>query len=294
MSWGIVISVAVLGGCMERSTPRYSYVEVTVGDGFTCANRINGRDAGFQCWGRDVAATHPPFEALGPGMIHMAGLHGCGMDRERGVVCWGEPNDPVVSVPSVLAADVLVSPTHACVLDVGTMPRCWGQPGANGPGGNAFVIAPGVGHTCMLEFASHMPICWGDNTMGQATPPATSLRELALGDGFSCGIPSVQSDPSEGSAVTCWGRSLSNMPPPTARFLRILAGPTYVCGVAAGSGLVTCWGDGPQSLLTPPPVAFYELALGRDHACGITDGEVSELVCWGDNTFGQLDVPDPN
>ena len=47
----------------------------------------------------------------------------------------------------------------------------------------------------------------------------------------------------------------------------------------------------------PPPIvpmpegaAFTQLAVGRDHACGLTDD--STAVCWGRNDRDQLDVPD--
>ena len=276
----------LLASCVERGMKfPDSYAEVTVGDGFTCAAIADNEGGYLDCWGRDVRAAHPPTPELGPGMIRAGGLHACGLDRERGVVCWGEPDDPVVSqIPAVRAPDVAVSPTHACVLDIGTIPRCWGQsPGAPPPELHAFVIAPGLGHTCVLEFATHEPVCWGANTMGQATPPALRLLQLVAGDGFTCGMPAM-------GPVTCWGRSLPSMPAPGTMFRTIVAGPTYACG-DDDAGVLTCWGEGPADLLTPPPIPLQRASLGRSHACGITIGDVQELVCWGDNSFGQLDVP---
>ncbi len=286
----LVILLATLSGCflVEERPPPPSYRFVTVGDGFSCAGINDSRiDNRFVCWGADLPATHLPTAVFSE--FQAAGRHACAIDGERSVVCWGDPDDLAVQpIPRVQTAALSVSPTHNCVTHVATIAVCWGAgPGATVPAmadQGAFAITAGSGHTCMLDFTTHEPVCWGRDDLGQSTPPAIPLLQIAAGDGYTCGLTP------EG-ALTCWGRALPNAPPVGARFRTVVAGPTYACALDAAD-IATCWGDGPANLLSPPAVAFDSLALGRDHACGITfDERFQRVVCWGDNSFGQLDVP---
>lgn len=117
-------------------------------------------------------------------------------------------------------------------------------------------------------------MCWGNNnfgetgdvaTLGDQTPaPArvrgltARVRELALGNGFTCAIL-------ETGDVMCWG---SNW------------------GYALGTGR----DDGKNSALALRANLSGEharaIAAGRDHACVIT--EASRVMCWGADNVGQL------
>ena len=55
-------------------------------------------------------------------------------------------------------------------------------------------VSPGANHACGIKLDGTM-VCWGDNSHGQADPPAGTF---SAGADFSCGLRD------DGSAV-CWG-----------------------------------------------------------------------------------------
>lgn len=74
--------------------------------------------------------------------------------------------------------------------------------------------------------------------------------------------------------------------PPDGEFTEIAAGHVHTCA-RREDGTVTCWGDGDDAALSPPPGTTFEtIDTGLATTCGIAAGEV---VCWGDRSF---EVPD--
>lgn len=165
--------------------------------------------------------------------------------------------------------------------------------------------------------------CWGSNEFGQlgqregsfsvrTTPvPVPSagrgLRRLAVGGFHACAVTAS-------SGVTCWGRDLGGAlgdgPGNGGPTAVVVPGLSGVAGLAAGaahtcalldSGAVRCWGlneDGQvgndaRSAEVDSPVEVVGLggpvraiAAGAGHSCAILlDGRV---MCWGDNSEGQL------
>lgn len=129
-------------------------------------------------------------------------------------------------------------------------------------------VAAGMNHACLRREAGGVA-CWGGNASGQLATGDTvgSTRPLTV-----AGLTDVRS---------------------------ICAGASYTCAARA-TGAVVCWGsnscgesgmpDGPSSLPTPTQVPgvtdAVEVACGYCHACARrADGSV---LCWGDNTEGQL------
>jgi alpha-tubulin suppressor-like RCC1 family protein len=130
---------------------------------------------------------------------------------------------------------------------------------------------------------------------------AGAYERLAAGTRHACAAG--------GGVVACWGdreRGAAGMsgalrPSPIAGLMgatALGAGDEHSCAVA--SGAVLCWGSNAAGQLGRDPgmVASTEtaaavpgldgvtaLALGRDFSCALRMGEV---LCWGDNTFGQL------
>ncbi|HND33302.1 MAG TPA: RCC1 domain-containing protein [Myxococcota bacterium] len=94
--------------------------------------------------------------------------------------------------------------------------------------------------------------CWGESDYGLDSPPAGGFRDIAVDDTHACAV-------AEDWTLVCWGQAL--------------------------------WWENFDTTLVPPAGEFRQVAVGDTHACALTrDG--SAIECWGDNYFGQTDVPE--
>lgn len=154
-------------------------------------------------------------------------------------------------------------------------------------------VAAGGAHSCITRIGGAV-WCWGANSHGQvgaATtgPSATPLRVplgepatlVAAGDHHSCAA-------TDAGRVWCWG----NGDPVPAR----VDGVVDTVGLAAGGdttcvlsrvGAVTCWGG--WAIGEPPVAGASAITVGYHHACALV---AAGVTCWGDDEFGQLDVPE--
>jgi len=184
---------------------------------------------------------------------------------------------------------------HTCARFEDGSVRCWGdkRSGRLGDGttgmarglAGAVEIAAGWDHTC-ARLADGSAVCWGSNQSGELGDGTLETRgypapvrglagvaQIAAGRGFGCARLAD-------GQVACWGQNALGQ---------------------LGSGAVTkpAKTKGPQGEATPepPPIrsspvaaqavsGVQTLSLGRAHSCGLLLG--GSVVCWGDNTRGQL------
>lgn len=304
------------GGAAER------WAAIASGSAHTCALTDLGR---VYCWGDDrrgavgndgAAQTVPfttPTEVAGfPSGVTLEAIgagedFSCALDAGIAVYCWGSNTngrlgDPEVSdlaalpnrvqLGAVLPNALTVGTRHACVLDPGGMPHCWGlnntsQLGVESTGifdGRATPVAPSIGpftsisageaHTCGLP-VSGFPLCWGSNNVHQL--------------GTDAMLPGMQS----AAPVS----------------LDVITGPVRVLSVmgshsCAVTDVVRCWGANafgqlhlphPPDQVSPPteitlsftPALFAgNDAILQAHTCATSDA--GGLYCWGSNFYGQL------
>lgn len=154
-------------------------------------------------------------------------------------------------------------------------------------------ITAGRAHTCALTKNGRI-FCWGDNTSGQlggATPVA--CPHLFPNNPDFCSTTPIP--------ITC-------PPGGPCTFKRVTAGLDHTCAIDANDA-VWCWGAnevgqlgtgqaGPAGVGVPSKVIngnVLALAAGGSHTCAIVrlnaTGPQRNLVCWGENQFGQLGVP---
>ena len=184
-------------------------------------------------------------------------------------------------------------------------------------------MSAGDAFTCGVKIDGTIA-CWGQNTWGEATPPAGTFTSVSAGEAHACG---VRID----GTIACWGnKNCPQVPVPAGTFVSVNANNNcHACGVET-DGTVTCWGNC-QSSCTPPTGAFASVCssddsgmdlftcgvrIRRDHCllgskrirpnhtagrdlrvrqrgrrtrCGMgIDGTVT---CWGDNSWGQATPP---
>ncbi|XXX76418.1 hypothetical protein WMF30_53100 [Sorangium sp. So ce134] len=178
-------------------------------------------------------------------------------------------------------------------------------------------VASGQEHTCAIKASSGGLLCWGRNFDGQLgggsqagstspqdvlAPLTAGVDEVVAGDRHTCARKGVE--------VYCFGNDYNGavgadrygpVPEPTIvavpQAAHIDVGRERSGAVVGDARGLKMWGVGPlghgEPGLSSQPVdvpldGVAQLAVGYLHTCALrTTGEV---LCWGDNTQGQLGV----
>lgn len=236
--------------------------------------------------------------------IALGGGHGCAIQVEGTVYCWGDNTSAQLGATNGLWAvqnTLFGWPTNPSIgedfqCQLNARPgRVWcagigdvGQTG-NGPHApfvsvvqinmqgdtaNARMVATGVRHACLLTERQRRILCWGASDLGQAgavLAQPTLPREVNLGSWL----------------------------PDT-----LVAGRDFTCALRYASGETRCWGANSQgqlglgttsaSVATPTVLGISgqvrRLGAGDDFACALFDAAPSPNVvrCWGRGAEGQL------
>jgi alpha-tubulin suppressor-like RCC1 family protein len=251
-------------------------------------NNANGAVGDTTLLDRDV----PTAISFGEGSVQSVAVsnHVCAIDGADALYCWGYNTEGAIGDGSVtdrsapvpiagLWASVATS-RHTCAIDAMGSSSCWGlnDVGQTGqletipyvvspaPIEDTFMpIAVGDVHSCGIIAES--VVCWGDQTYGE------------LGSSAAAGGP---------NPVEVAGLPLS---------ADLVAGGLDTC--AGMSGTFECWGKNDHGQLgnqtstdaaTPIPFTlpgtWFAIAIGENHACGVTTDNT--LQCWGANDYGQL------
>jgi len=138
-------------------------------------------------------------------------------------------------------------------------------------------VSAGEYHTCGVRTDGTLA-CWGDDSQGQATPPAGTFSQVSAGGYHTCGLMTD-------GTLACWGMDIyGQATPPTGTFSQVSAGFEHTCGVRT-DGTLACWGFNSHGQATPLAGTFSQVSAGGYHTCGVrTDGTPA---CWGWNGFGQ-------
>ncbi|MEP7198692.1 MAG: RCC1 repeat-containing protein, partial [Chloroflexota bacterium] len=181
------------------------------------------------------------------------------------------------------------------------------------------VLSAGQYHTCAL-FGSALK-CWGFNASGQLGDGTTADRTIPT---TVSGLPSAVVTLTTGTAhscaltiangVWCWGANSDGQLGDGTTTLRlspvsvsalvtpivaVAAGDVHTCALTNVGGAL-CWGANGHGQLgdgtltphsTPASVSglvtpLVAIVAGDVHSCALTNA--GAVLCWGDNTFGQL------
>jgi len=285
----------------------------------TCALTVAGI---AYCWGDNkfgqlgngtlVSAVSPvPVSGeLKFKMLSVGATHTCGLTTSGTAYCWGGNWHGQLGIGTMDGEE--------------RYPCCHTVPTRVAGGFNFSSVQAGGIHTCGLTLDAKA-WCWGNHkNFGQLGTGDLDLRDkpapVEVAGNFkfvslSAGIPScgIVSD----GVAYCWGggpvpelgitSSAERLDRPVVlpgniEFERIASGAFFACGIARG-GLVYCWGynhygqigNGSTESAEVPQLASQQLRFrvlttgGNEfsgHACGIATD--NELLCWGDNRWGQV------
>ncbi len=261
-----------------KITPPLPILTIAVGRRFACGLAADGEAF---CWGengrgqlgvgdtlRRTGITVVPdrrFVALSLGF-----WHACGLESGGAVYCWGDNQYGEIGLGQLGAALFIPTPQRVS----GTV--------------SFKLLASGSIHTCGLS-TSGQAYCWGSNFGGylgngtadfklSPTPVSggltfTTLRASRANSIFShtCGIATS-------GDVYCWGWNSSG---------QLGSAITKDACVNQTTGAVT-----EQCSYLPVKVAGVSGAIALDvgvaHSCAVIGGFDTRILCWGDNTNGQL------
>ncbi|MEQ9502904.1 MAG: hypothetical protein RIT81_38900 [Deltaproteobacteria bacterium] len=275
------------------------------GDGFGVVTTDSGLTCGTSCVGRVregsvVEVSAEP--AVGAGYVWTSGCTGA-----AACTLTINADTTVVAEFTVVRPQLAAGSGHSCLLLESGALRCWGQstagqlgygdrdtigddetPASKGDvplGIDVVQVAAGGTHTCILDAAGAVR-CWGENTFGQ------------LGQGHRGTVGDRPGSlPSGAPDVDLGGRALE-----------IVLGGWHTCA-RLDTGAVRCWGrndagqlgyghtmpvgDGTNGLTSPAiagdvPLGGRAVALGAgaSHTCAVVENR--GVLCWGDNSTGQL------
>jgi alpha-tubulin suppressor-like RCC1 family protein len=229
---------------------------IAAGRDRTCALRADG----VWCWG---GGDPEPAHVSGTEEVVELGAD-CGRRADGAVVCWGElvAADPVIDRATALAS----AERTACALRIGGSVWCWRADGTTGYSVESLVSLGGLDADDVVQVALGLP-------RQACRRRATGAVECIVDDRYGH---------HRGEPVP-----VGNL----ERAIAVAAGPRVGCAIQIDRS-VRCWELSPYpsgtAYLVAAPIAGLvadEIGVGDGYACARTAGDV---VCWGDDTVGQL------
>jgi alpha-tubulin suppressor-like RCC1 family protein len=200
------------------------------------------------------------------------------------VICWGFPDEQLLTVPEGLGAvqAVAAGEDRSVVLDAAGSVHCWGWNGTQVPPslGVATAIASGLRHSVALG-ADGTVYCWGGNASGQCDVPSDLIGAVAIAAGAASTVALL----ADGS-ISSWG-AVGSAPSLAKDFVSVRARGGQ-CVALSAAGHEVCWGTGCEP--RPPAIGRVVSVSGMaDHT--VILNEFGGVRCFGDNSLGQCDVP---
>lgn len=283
--------------------PGIAYTAVAVGRQHQAALRSDGVlvMVGDNAWGQTAVPTLPAgvrWAGIAAGDNHMLGLRTDGV-----LMAWGDNRSGQCNVPSLVPGlsfqrvGAGFSNSFAWVSDGSLL--VWG---ANNYGQATLPPFPAGSSWASLSLsalhgagvrADGSIVCWGANSYGQCNVPAlpAGLRYVGVAAGWYH-TAGLRSD----GRVICWGDDsyyevgFPPLPPGETYADVAVTGQAAVAIKNSGSGIVIGSQGGYYAIpVVPPGVSILECGAGGSFFVALlSDGTV---LCWGDNTYGQLNAP---
>jgi len=281
------ISRGELGQLVSGIVPA---LQLDAGDNHTCMVGNDG-SGHMRCWGNNEhGQTNVP---AGMWKDTAAGsAHTCGIRVDGYIDCWGDNSKGQLDAPTGRYKEISSMGNHACALDFDGAAVCWGEGATTAPAAEFVQMSASGSHACGLTYDNEV-LCWGANDKGQLAAPSDSFDTVSVGNGFSCGVGS------ELREAICWGdgaKAVTN--DQNMGHYSLSAGPTSHCSInrwhdkAFGDYQSTFCDGGGEHVGMDPFEGFLPVqSVGLNHACAQTRLGPVKVICWGNNEFGQTEVP---
>jgi hypothetical protein len=224
------------------------------------------------CWGHKNTFFPPANLDMNPIQFAIGYDHGCALNADHSVVCWGQPGTMFAPPPGLSAKSITVASFFNCAVKLDDSVVCWGVNPPQPPAGlKAKLVAAifhsnpklpaapmGTRHACAIQLDDTVK-CWGDNIDGttDVPPDLGPVKDLAAATYNTCALKL------DGTPV-CWGTRRYNEiaerfhPMPSGLHLKGFRSKLAAyCGLQMDDTMA-CWGDESSTHLTiPPGTKFY-------------------------------------
>ena len=295
----IVIFAASGTSAQERQSPTVENLRLSVGTSHSCV--ID--DVGVKCWGKnDFGQTNVP-SLKDPRQISAGDDHTCALDVS-GVKCWGKNDKGQIEVPALKNPRwIQAGSGYTCSKDANGI-ICWGAKKSPSYNSKEYErIQFGAEFNCTLSQTGSLNC---ERSLDNLQ--IDEIFQFGVGERLICYIRnqtvnwgnrrySTENDlecrrstnfQSSKAPETKYGQYLYPLNDPTQMSL---AG-TNLC-VISSTGL-NCWAYienfGFRELPSAPKLKNpFLVSAGLKHFCALDE---NGITCWGDNRFGQVDIPD--
>jgi len=225
------------------------------------------------CWGHKDTFFPPANLDMDPIQYGVGYDHGCALNADHSVVCWGQSGTNFKAPDGLRAKTLTVASFFNCAIKEDDSVICWGiNPPTPPPGLKAKLVAAtfhgnsklpeapaGTNHACAIKLDDTVT-CWGKDLGGNlAVPPDLGpVRDIAVATIDSCALR-MNGEP------VCWGDTKYSTDPtryhpmPAGLHLKAIRAKlaTY-CGIKMEDDTVVCWGDEQHDHISfPAPVKVY-------------------------------------
>jgi hypothetical protein len=225
------------------------------------------------CWGHKDTFFPPANLDMDPIQYGIGYDHGCALNADHSVVCWGQSGTNFKAPDGLRAKTLTVASFFNCAIKEDDSVVCWGiNPPTPPPGLRAKIVAAtfhgnnklpeapaGTNHACAIQLDDTVT-CWGKDLGGNLAVPADlgPARDIAVATIDSCALR-MNGEP------VCWGTMKYSTDPtryhpmPAGLHLKALRAKlaTY-CGIKMEDDTVACWGDEQHDHISfPAPVKLY-------------------------------------
>jgi hypothetical protein len=239
----------------------------------TCAHdgccALLPKEAGerIRCWS-DKRTIFPPADVsrmVDPIQIGIGYQHGCALNTDHSVTCWGQPGTMNAPPAGLKAKSLAVAAYYNCAVQMDDSVVCWGiNPPAPPAGLKAKLVTVifhaglhleealgGTRHACAIQLDDTVR-CWGDNIDGTTDVPADlgPVRDIAAATYSTC---AVRPD----GELVCWGTRRLYADrykdhPPGIKLKGIRGKFAAYCGLQLDDTII-CWGEEKTTHLDVPP-----------------------------------------
>jgi hypothetical protein len=231
-----------------------------------CALLPKEADERIRCWS-DKRTIFPPAavsRAVDPIQIGIGYQHGCALNADHTVTCWGQPGTMNTPPAGLKARSIAVASYYNCAVQMDDSVVCWGINPPQPPDGLKAKLVTvifhaglhleeakgGTRHACAVQLDDTVR-CWGDNIDGTTDVPADlgAVRTIAAATYNTCAVKPA-------GDVVCWGtRKLYpdryKMMPAGLKLKGIRGTFGAYCGIQLDD-TIACWGEEKTTHLDVP------------------------------------------